>query len=96
LRRSPSMRPGRRRFDQIQRGLGPRVDSGHASRRGAARRAVDLGATEMPLDGGAPTLRWTRAPARGLAVVPLAPDQPPLLGLLARAWKKEAPGGRRE
>ncbi|PVH36169.1 hypothetical protein PAHAL_6G012900 [Panicum hallii] len=28
------------------------------------------GTTEKPLDGGAPTQRWTRAPASGLAVAP--------------------------
>jgi hypothetical protein len=38
----------------------------------------DLGTTVMPLDGGAPTLWWTRAPARGLAVAPLY-RRPPLL-----------------
>jgi hypothetical protein len=49
----------------------------------------------MPLDGGVPTLRWTRAPARGLAVALPAPS--PLAGVvhsLARVEKKEAPGRR--
>jgi hypothetical protein len=37
------------------------------------RAVPDLGTTVKPLDGGALTLRWTRAPARGLVVAPLAP-----------------------
>jgi hypothetical protein len=84
LRRPPSACSGRRYADQIQRGLEPRVDRGRASRRGAARRAVDPGATEMPLDGGAPTLRWMRAPARGLAVAPPS-RTPPDADLLSLA-----------
>jgi hypothetical protein len=47
-----------------------------------------------PLDGGALTLRWTRAPVRGLAVALLAPHRPSLVSL-ARVWQKEARGEKK-
>jgi hypothetical protein len=48
----------------------------------------------MPLDGGALTLRWTRAPARGLAVARLATPPAAAALSLARVRKKEALGDR--
>jgi hypothetical protein len=72
----------------------PRVDRGRASLRRATRRAVDLGTTVKPLDDGALTLRWTRAPARGLAVAPLAWSPPAATHSCARVGKKNAPGER--
>jgi hypothetical protein len=42
----------------------------------------------MPLDGGTLTLRWTRAPARGLTVAPVHRRSPPLS--LAQVEKTEA------
>jgi hypothetical protein len=81
LRHPPSMRPGRRRLDPRPREPPP-----------CRSRAPDLGTTVMPLDGGALTLRWTRAPARGLAVAPLGRRR--LSRSLARSGEKtEAPGG---
>jgi hypothetical protein len=55
-------------------------------------RVPDQGTTEKPLDGDAPTLRWTRAPARGLAVGPPAGRRrSPLTRALA--WAEEGAGG---
>jgi hypothetical protein len=55
-------------------------------------RVPDQGTTEKPLDGDAPTLRWTRAPARGLAVAPPAGRRrSPLTRALA--WAEEGAGG---
>jgi hypothetical protein len=45
----------------------------------------------MPLDGGALTLRWMRAPARGLAVAPPAPS-PPVAVSLARVREERGVG----
>jgi hypothetical protein len=42
----------------------------------------------MPLNGGALTLRWMHAPARGLTVAPVHRWSPPLS--LARVEKTEA------
>jgi hypothetical protein len=44
----------------------------------------------MPLDGGALTLRWTRAPARGLTMAPV--HRRPPLPSLARVEKTKALG----
>jgi hypothetical protein len=55
------------------------------------------GTTEKPLDGDAPTLRWTRAPARGLAVAPPAGrSRSPLTRALA--WAEGGAGeiGKKE
>jgi hypothetical protein len=50
-----------------------------------------------PLDGGALTVRWTRGPARGLAVAPLA-QSPPVAGLSLSLGveKKQASWGGEE
>jgi hypothetical protein len=65
------------------------------ARRKTARRATDLGTTVKPLDGRALTLRWTRAPARGLAVAPLGRRRSPCCSRsLARAEEDEGAGDR--
>jgi len=62
--------------------------------RGHASGSTVKGTTTRPLDDGASTLRWARAPARGLAAAP--PPTPPPIGHWATAAPLSAARERKE